>query len=71
MGYPITGSLNTGPTQLKQTKSTKNVPQKKNLSKNSPLLKLPVAADNIEYDDQADEILIGTIPDVPGLFVCN
>jgi len=27
-------------------------------------IKLPVAADNIEYDDEADEILIGTIPDM-------
>ena len=47
------------------------MPQKKNLCKNLPSLKLPVAADNIEYDNEADEILIGTIPDVPGLFVCN
>ena len=41
--------------------------QKKNLSKNSQPLKLPLAADNIEYDDEADEILIGTIPDIPAL----
>ena len=27
-------------------------------------IKLPVAADNIEYDDEADEIIIGTIPDM-------
>merc|ERR1712156_512126 len=31
------------------------------------VIKLPVAADNIEYDDEADEILIGTIPDLPAL----
>ena len=27
-------------------------------------IRLPVAADNIEYDDESDEILIGTIPDI-------
>ena len=27
-------------------------------------IKLPVAVDNIEYDDEADEILMGTIPDL-------
>eukprot|EP00092_Neocalanus_flemingeri_P019484 GFUD01021109.1.p1 GENE.GFUD01021109.1~~GFUD01021109.1.p1 ORF type:complete len:411 (+),score=135.98 GFUD01021109.1:45-1235(+) len=27
-------------------------------------IKLPYAADNIEYDDEADEIIIGTIPDI-------
>ena len=26
-------------------------------------IKLPVAIDNLEYDDEADEILMGTIPD--------
>ena len=26
-------------------------------------IKLPFGADNIEYDDEADEIIIGTIPD--------
>ena len=28
------------------------------------VIKLPIAADNIEFDDEAGEILIGTIPDV-------
>ena len=29
------------------------------------LIKLPVPADNIEYDDETAELIIGTIPDVP------
>jgi len=29
------------------------------------LIKLPVPADNIEYDDETHQIIIGTIPDVP------
>ena len=28
------------------------------------VIRLPVAADNIEYDDESDQILIGTIPDI-------
>jgi len=31
------------------------------------VIKLPVAADNIEYDDQFDEIVIGTIPDIQAI----
>ena len=28
------------------------------------VIDLPLMADNIEYDDESDEILIGTIPDI-------
>ena len=39
-------------------------PDSYQLTKES-LIKLPVPADNIEYDDETDQIIIGTIPDVP------
>ena len=37
------------------------------LEKETKIL-LPTAADNIEYDDEADEILIGTLPDITAMF---